>query len=124
MADLSYTVDVKGHDDLPKLAAGIDAVATALGNGKDIAKKLAEFKAAMGGMGGSLEGLKDLKKTLQDSIGGLSSILEREMKELRQVSSTGAVNIAVELSKGFQEVSAKNTLAIRKSTATVKQAIA
>ena len=43
MADLSYTVDVKGHDDLPKLAAGIDAVATALGNGKDIAKKLAEF---------------------------------------------------------------------------------
>ena len=92
MADLSYTVDVKGHEDLPKLAAGIDAVATALGNGKDIAKKLAEFKAAMGGMGGSLDGLKSLETTLKDSIGGLSKALKSEMDQLRGVLSTAAAD--------------------------------
>ena len=66
MADLSYTVAVSGHENLPKLAAGIDAVATALGNGKDIAKKLAEFKAAMGGMGGSLDDIKGLDKKIDN----------------------------------------------------------
>ena len=92
MADLSYTVAVSGHEDLPKLAAGIDAVAKALGNGKDIAKKLAEFKAAMGGMGGSLDGLKSLEKTLKDSIGGLSKALKSEMDQLRGVISTAAAD--------------------------------
>lgn len=102
MADLSYTVDVKGHEDLPKLAAGITAVATALGNGKDIATKLAEFKAAMGGMGGSLDGLNKFEEKLEhikQTIGGLSDTLQREMKEMRQVAATGAADISAELAK-------------------------
>ena len=102
MADLSYTVAVSGHEDLPKLAAGITAVATALGNGKDIAKKLAEFKAAMGGMGGSLDGLNKFEEKLEhikQTIGGLSDTLQREMKEMRAVASAGAAGISAELAK-------------------------
>ena len=102
MVDLSYEVAVSGHEDLPKLAAGITAVATALGNGKDIATKLAEFKAAMGGMGGSLDGLNKFEEKLEhikQTIGGLSDTLQREMKEMKQVAATGAAGISAELAK-------------------------
>lgn len=102
MADLSYTVDVKGHEDLPKLAAGITAVATALGNGKDIATKLAEFKAAMGGMGGSLDDIKGLDKkidNLKASINGLADNFKREMLNTRSTIATNVAGISAEFQK-------------------------
>ncbi|WP_460922635.1 hypothetical protein, partial [Staphylococcus aureus] len=87
---------------MPKLAAGIDAVAKALGPGKDIAEKLAAFKAAMGGMGGSLDGLNKFEEKLEhikQTIGGLSDTLLREMKEMGPVAATGAAGISAELAK-------------------------
>ncbi len=102
MVDLSYEVAVSGHEDLPKLAAGITAVATALGNGKDIAKKLAEFKAAMGGMGGSLDDIKGLDKkidNLKASINGLADNFKREMLNTRSTIATNVAGISAEFQK-------------------------
>lgn len=123
MADLSYTVAVSGHEDLPKLAAGITAVATALGNGKDIAQKLAEFKAAMGGMGGSLDGLKGLegkldsfKKTLSSKLDGLDQTVKNELKTIQSTVATSVGGISAE----FEKIGKAAAAGLDKSGAAIK----
>ncbi len=122
MADLSYIVEVSGTKKLDQLATSVNKVTAALDKGKDNARKLAEFKKALDGMGASLGGSQGLQKGFKDSIGGLGATLEREMKELRQVISTSAAGFQAEGKKAGQAVATGMEAGLAQAEAKIKAA--
>lgn len=129
MADLSYTVDVKGAGELQTLASGITAVTKALNSSGDAAKKLAEFKRALGDMGGATSGLQTLERELEKlnrtfkaAIRGMSSGMKTEMDAVKAAIQTSGLGIQTELAKAMKapKVNLQNAIPKQQDIAQVK----
>lgn len=121
MADLSYTVEVKGVQDLDRLEGTIDKLHATLNAGKGAGKSLEEVRKIIVGLKGSesvFQRLDDAVRSLaqassqteravKESIGGLSQTIKSEMHLLRQTMQTAGIaagkDAAVGIAKGFEQ---------------------
>lgn len=115
MADLSYTVEVKGVQDLDRLENTIDKLHSTLNAGKGAGKSLEEVRKIVLGLKGS-EGIftkleqsvrelgqasAQTERAVKESIGGLSQTLKSEMLLLRQTMLTAGITAGKEATTGL-----------------------
>lgn len=118
MSDLTYTVEIKGLQDLDRLEGSIEKLTGALNASKGSGKGLEEMRKLLVGLKGKssvFEEMRDsmkemstaskgMSRDMKDAIGGLSSVIKSEMATLRGVMN----NAAAGMGAGFKEGAVKS----------------
>jgi len=136
MSDLSYTIEVKGVQDLDKLGNVIDKLTGTLNAGAGSGKSLEELRKILVGLKGKGSALEELataakgftdataemRKGIGDNFKGLERLLKNEFKQLAAVMQSGGVAAGaaagVGVAQGMKDSAAvveKETTALSKS---------
>ncbi len=133
MSDLSYTIEVRGVQDLDKLASTVDKLTGVLNAGTGSGKSLEELRKILVGMKGQGSVLQELSaavKNLNTSADGLKNgitkelqsltrVMKSEFKELRAQIAVEAAMINTDMAKGITSSTPVVTGALERQGRTV-----